>query len=176
MTPEEFNSKPFGDDQDIELLTVNWGMPDLTYKILCDNPSIKWVHSFSTGVDLLMTPELKSLSHRITLTNTKGLSDKMLGEFIAFAMLWFCKNAKQWLDNKAERKWAPGYLSMLSGLTLGIIGYGSAGAEVAQVAKLGFNMRVLGVKNNPARCSEKQLAMADEIFASDQQGLQKLLS
>jgi len=27
ITPEEFDSKPFGDDSEVEILGVNWGMP-----------------------------------------------------------------------------------------------------------------------------------------------------
>lgn len=65
---------------------------------------------------------------------------------------------------------------MLSGLTLGIVGYGDIGCECARVAKHGFNMRVLAVKRDPSKCNEKQRSTADEIFPSDEQGLNKLLS
>jgi len=148
----------------------------LVDKVLSDNPSIKWIHSFSAGVDLLMTPEIRSKSSSVVLTNAKGAFSESLGEFVAFAMLWFCKRGKKWLDDKTSKKWDPGFLSMLSGMTLGIVGYGDIGSECARVAKNGFNMKVLAVKRDPSKCTEKQRSFADEILPSDEIGMQKLLS
>lgn len=91
VTEENFHEKPFGDDDEIELLGVNWGMTDLVNQVLDANPSIKWVHSFSAGVDAYMNPGMIAKADRITLTNSKGAFSESLGEFIAFAMLWFAK-------------------------------------------------------------------------------------
>lgn len=154
-TLKEFNEKPFGDDDEVEILGVNWGMPDEVNKILDANPNIKWVHSFSAGVDTFMNPGMRAKADRITLTNARGAFSESLGEFIAFAMLWFAKDGNRWLKNKEEKKWEPGFVRMMSGLTLGIIGYGDIGCECARVAKHGFNMKVLAVKRDPSKASEK---------------------
>jgi phosphoglycerate dehydrogenase-like enzyme len=175
VTPEEFNSKPFGNEE-VQILGVNWGMPDLTNQVLDANPSITWVHSFSAGVDTFMNDGMKARADHITLTNAKGAFSESLGEFVAFAMLWFAKNGQKWLDDKAAKKWNPGFVSMLSSKTLGIIGYGDIGCECARVAKDGFRMNTIAVKRDPTKTNDKQKANASEIFSNSDEDLANFFS
>ena len=49
-----------------------------------------------------------------------------------------------------------------------IVGYGDIGAACARVAKLGFGMKVTGVKRRPAMVKEKHRKYCDEIVGNDQ--------
>lgn len=53
-----------------------------------------------------------------------------------------------------------GAVDTVSGKTLGIVGYGDIGQSCARAAKYGFGMRVIALRNNPAKAS----AHADEVF------------
>lgn len=123
-----------------------------------------------------MTPQIRSKSDRITLTNTKGAYSEALGEFVALGMLWFAKNGSKWVEDKKVKKWSPNFLSLLSSLTLGIVGYGDIGCECARVAKMGFNMKVIAAKRDPTKTTEKQRQMADKITSSSGEDLDNLLS
>jgi phosphoglycerate dehydrogenase-like enzyme len=112
-----FNPKPFGEAEDVEILGVNWGMTDLVEILLKNYPKIKWVHSFSAGVDTFTTEAIKS--HPSVLTNAKGAYSEALAEFVAFQMLWFCKRGAHWIKNKNEKKWEKGFVRKLSAMTLG---------------------------------------------------------
>src|SRR5437879_1223801 len=50
-----------------------------------------------------------------------------------------------------EQRWPLFVPTAVRGATLGIIGYGSIGRELARVAKTAFAMRVLACKRDPAR-------------------------
>ncbi len=49
---------------------------------------------------------------------------------------------------------------------MAIIGYGDIGAAVAKTAKLGFGMRVTGVKRRPDIVPQKDQMYCDEIVGN----------
>ena len=62
---------------------------------------------------------------------------------------------------QARREWTPHAGVELTGLTLGLIGLGSIGAEIARLAKA-FRMRVLGIRRTPRATPD-----VDEVLPPD---------
>jgi len=51
---------------------------------------------------------------------------------------------------------------------MAIVGYGDIGAACAKIAKLGFGMKVTGIKRRPDMVNEQHRSYCDEIVGSDQ--------
>ena len=71
------------------------------------------------------------------------------------------------MQRKAEKKWEIEPMELVSNKSMAIIGYGDIGAACAKIAKFGFGMKVIGVKRNPAACSEEYKSYCDEIVGND---------
>ena len=179
VTPEQYKTQPFGEHtNEVEILGVDWGMPELVNDLLDHNPNIKWVHGFYTGVEHFMTPELKEKSKagRFELSNCKGAFSKQVAEFVLYAMMWFAKNGNKWTNDRINKKWEPVTLSLLAGKTVGIVGFGSVGCEIAKLLKNAFGMRVLIVKRDVSILSDLQMTLADEILCNNDEDIGHLLS
>jgi len=100
-------------------------------------PRVKWVHSFSTGVDSLPEAAFKAE----VLTCSRGAGAVPISEFVLAAMLAFEKNIPDvWIHDVPEH-WNFADLGGLSGRTLGLVGLGGIGEAVARRA-LAFDMKV----------------------------------
>ena len=100
-------------------------------------PRVKWVHSFSTGVDSLPEAAFKAE----VLTCSRGAGAVPISEFVLAAMLAFEKNIPDlWIHDVPEH-WNFADLGGLSGRTLGLVGLGGIGEAVARRA-LAFDMTV----------------------------------
>lgn len=58
-------------------------------------------------------------------------------------------------------------MELVSNKSMAIIGYGDIGAACAKIAKNGFGMKVIGVKRNPAACSEEYKSYCDEVVGNE---------
>jgi len=109
---------------------------------------LRWVQSGSAGVDNVPLGMLERLG--VTLTTASGVHPGPMAE-TAFAMLLaFTRNLHRSVRKQAERKWErfEAY-GELRGRTIGIVGAGQIGAEVARLAQA-FGMRTLGVRRSGA--------------------------
>ncbi len=105
--------------------------------------NLKWVQTISTGVDRIMTPELALSS--VIVTNMSGIHEVTMGEFVLMLMLMFVKGAPRSFYQQIEGrfKWFP--MDVLTGKTVGIVGFGRIGREVARVSKF-FGMKVIATR------------------------------
>ena len=53
------------------------------------------------------------------------------------------------MKRKTEKLWEVEPVELLSSKHLAIIGYGNIGQQLAKIAKLGFGMKVTGIKKSP---------------------------
>lgn len=126
---------------------VTWGFNrEITPEFLERMPSLKWVHTLSAGVERIPVDVLAE--KRITLTNTRGIHGIPISETVYGMMLAFSRGLHILRDQQRERVWkrVPG--DELWGKTLGIVGLGSIGREIARRAGV-FGMRVIGIKAAP---------------------------
>jgi phosphoglycerate dehydrogenase-like enzyme len=100
-------------------------------------PRVKWVHSFSTGVDSL--PEAAFAAE--VLTCSRGAGAVPISEFVLAAMLAFEKNIPDVWIHEVPENWnfGVGPLGGLYGRSVGIVGFGGIGEAVARRAlRYGF--------------------------------------
>lgn len=116
MSEVSFDPNPFGDGS-ADILASTRSQGEKIDQILMANPGIKWVHSFSTGVDTFFSETIMDSS--ATLTNAKGVFCESLAEIVIFAMLWFVKRGQHWLNLKREKKFEKGFGENLSTKVLG---------------------------------------------------------
>jgi len=117
----------------------------LPERFVARSPRLKWLQAVSTGVDRLLTPEL--VSSPVLVTNMSGIHEVTIGEFVLMLMLMFVKDAPRSFYQQIEGrfKWFP--MDVLTGKTVGIVGLGRIGREVARVSKL-FGMKVVATRRS----------------------------
>lgn len=153
--------KPTQDISDCQIiLTV--GIRD-QLNILKDAPNVKWVHSFSAGVEGIQNSPYDFSN--ITITNSRGVTSVPISEHTMAMILAFARGVPTMMTNKSERKWEMIPVMDVSSSTVAIIGYGEIGSQIAKRSKA-LGMKVLGCKRNP---DQKALGQdyADEIVGMD---------
>jgi phosphoglycerate dehydrogenase-like enzyme len=83
------------------------------------------------------------------LTNAKGAYSSVLGEFIALGVLFHTKHLERFMKRKAEKNWEIEPMELVSNKHIAFIGYGDIGTACAKICKMGFGMKVTGLKRNP---------------------------
>lgn len=127
---------------------------------------LQWLHDWGAGVDKVMFPEL--LKHPVVMTCTKGSGGIPMAEWAMMLMLMWSKSAPHYLQASRDRLWARKSHRELNGMTVGIIGLGHSGADLAQKCKA-FHMRVLGMRRSNQPCR-----YVDELFTAE--NIQELLN
>jgi phosphoglycerate dehydrogenase-like enzyme len=141
--------------------TADYSRADILYAMvppreLDKAPNLKWVQLHLAGIDALHNHPAFTQSN-IALTTSSGVHAFGVAEY-AFTMMlalahrirnmvnW--QETERWPGEEQRRVLAP---TDLRGKTLGIIGYGSIGRELARLAKGAFNMRVVVTKRDPSQ-------------------------
>jgi phosphoglycerate dehydrogenase-like enzyme len=139
----------------------------LTPSLMAAAAKLRWVQSPTASLEHYLFPEL--VAHPCLLTNMRGLFSDVIADQVFGYLICFSRNLHRYIVQQMSAHWAPvgGEESRvtvttgpsavnaidrahvpLSDATLGIVGLGSIGAEIARRG-LVFGMRVLAV--DPAR-------------------------
>ncbi|MBI5895936.1 MAG: D-2-hydroxyacid dehydrogenase [Desulfobacterales bacterium] len=119
-----------------------------TTKMLDAAPGLKWIQAISAGVDFLPLEEIRRRG--ILLTCGRGTSTIQMAEYAMAAMINLARNFHVMFRNQVQGKWERGVPQQeIYGATVGILGLGAIGAEIARRAAV-MGMRVLGVRRSPA--------------------------
>lgn len=144
--------------------------PEQSRTLLARAPRLRWVQTGGAGVDRL---DLEALRDRqVMVTNSSGVHATPIGEYVLMIMLMLAKKAHHLLRAQAERRWARLTPSELKGATVGIVGMGHIGTEVARLAKA-VGCRVLAIRRSAAGRRSGE-APVDELLPPS--GLTYLLS
>ncbi len=116
-------------------------------------PALRWIQGHFAGVDHVLARKPPILRQAI-LTSSSGIHATAMGEYVLMMMLAHAHHLPRMLQVQASGQWPEGRWKNfcpreLRGATVGIVGYGSIGREVARLAKA-FGMRVLAAKRVPA--------------------------
>jgi phosphoglycerate dehydrogenase-like enzyme len=127
--------------EDVEII-LSWKIPD---ELLNRAKHLRWFSSIAAGNENLIKNPCLPESVILTKATVYG---EMMAEYVFAYILYFSRNVPKHLRDQGEGVWEPIRPDRLRGKTLGILGLGSVGKEIAQRGKQ-FGMRVLGVKRTP---------------------------
>jgi phosphoglycerate dehydrogenase-like enzyme len=106
-------------------------------------PKLRWAQAMSAGVEgWLALPDLPA---GLTLTCARGTHAESMPENIVGALFHVAKPYRIVAEHQKQSKWVHTVAQPLSGKTLGILGLGAIGAEVARIAAA-LGMRVIGTR------------------------------
>lgn len=110
-------------------------------------PRLRWVQSGGAGVERFLTPAF--IASPIVLTNAQGTYAVPIADHVMAFVLHFSRGFSRLVRNQIGHRWAHDIEPQeLLGATLGIVGLGGIGREVARRAR-GFGMRVIAVRRRP---------------------------
>ncbi len=113
-------------------------------KMLDAAPHLKWIQAISAGVDYMALDEIERRG--IVLTNGRGIHKIHMAEYAVAAMINLARSFHLLFHNQLQKKWERSVpQEEIHGATVGIIGLGAVGAEIAKKAAF-MGMRVIGVK------------------------------
>ena len=95
-------------------------------------PNLRWIHSFSAGVDRVATPSVRE--HNLLVTNARGVFSRPIAEYVVMWCLAIARRLPQLLELQRERTWQPLRGRELGSMKVGVVGYGSIGSEIHQGA------------------------------------------
>ncbi|NRD77995.1 D-2-hydroxyacid dehydrogenase [Bacillus sp. BRMEA1] len=128
---------------------------------LSSESKLKWLQTWSAGVDSL--PLEKIASKNILLTSANGVHSYPISETIFALMLGLTRKLHTYVKNQQTKTWHHAHMKLeIHEKTLGIIGVGAIGKETAKIAKA-FGMKVLGVRH-----SGKSSEYVDQMYTTDQ--------
>jgi len=109
---------------------------------------LRWIQYTAAGVEHILYPEL--VDSPIVLTNMQRVYAPCISETAVGFMLALAHGINRYAVQTRERKWnrLEGLFD-ISGLTVGIVGLGGIGTEIARRAHFGFGMRILAVDPKP---------------------------
>ena len=120
-------------------------------------PALRWVQLHMAGVNALADHPLYTET-ALPLTTTSGVHAATIAEYAVTMLLALAHRVPRMVEWQQrggwppdERRWELFVPTEVRGATLGIIGYGSIGRELARIAKSAFGMSVLALKRDPSR-------------------------
>ena len=138
--------------------------PERLRAVLAGAPKLRWVHTFSAGVDRHV-PELAKYE-QVLLTNNTGAYDIPIAEHVIAMIFAGAKRLPEHLAAQGRHEWQRETLhAEIRGATLVILGLGSIGSELARLAG-GVGMRIIGVRRDVTRRDATPLPL-DRIVSTD---------
>jgi phosphoglycerate dehydrogenase-like enzyme len=145
----EFVVAPFPAEPDDALLArahalLAWRPPRNT---TARAPRLTWAQSLTGGMEQWLAAA--DLPPSVTLTCARGTHRVQMPEHIIAALFLVTKQLGPIVLDQRDRRWTRRVNPTLAGTTLGILGIGAIGAEVARKASA-LEMRVIGTRRDPA--------------------------
>ena len=115
--------------------------------LIAGMPRLRWIQSTTAGMDQwLAAPDLRD---DIILTCARGAHRVQMPENILAALFYLTKPLMACALEQRESRWTRRISEPLAGKTLGILGLGAIGQELARKAEA-LEIRVIGTKRSPA--------------------------
>ncbi|MDP2916972.1 MAG: D-2-hydroxyacid dehydrogenase [Dehalococcoidia bacterium] len=142
---DDFSSPEF--DEILSQAEVIYGFKP-PKNVVARAPKLKWIQCMLAGVEFFLDEQL--VRSRVTVTNMSGIHATAVGEVVLEMMLMLAKHATVFCQQKRQRLWQRFIPEVLRDKTVGIMGLGSIGKEVARLSKA-FGMRVLATRRSARR-------------------------
>jgi glycerate dehydrogenase len=154
---------------DAEIILVNKVV--LSEKILDQLPNVKYIGVMATGFNNIDIAAAQK--HNITVTNVKAYGPASVAQQTFALLLALVNHAELHSQSVFNGEWvsSPDFcywktpLTELAGKTMGLVGLGDIGSQVAKIA-LAFGMKVIAYRKNPARTENDDIKMValEELF------------
>jgi D-2-hydroxyacid dehydrogenase (NADP+) len=132
---------------------------------LRDAAGLRWLHTFSAGVD---HPWFQVLRKRgVRLSTSSGAHAAPIAHTVLLYLLALARDLPAWMDAQRRHAWERHRSRDLDDLVLGVVGLGPIGCEVARLGRA-LGMRVVGTRRTPRGdepCETWPLARLDELVA-----------
>jgi len=108
---------------------------------------LRWIQAISAGMDQFPVGEIAERG--IVLTSAAGAHTPAVAEHAIALLMAVVREIGPAVRGATGRTWGPRPAREVRGLTLGVLGLGSIGEEVARLA-VALGMRVIGTKRDPS--------------------------
>lgn len=108
--------------------------------------NVKWLHTFSAGVDSPFFIQL--MENGVRLTNSSGATASPIAQTAILYMLSLSRNTRAWFRHQDKHEWERHSFDELDGSRLAVIGLGPIGLEIARLG-VALNMEVEGIRRTP---------------------------
>ncbi|MFI8566324.1 D-2-hydroxyacid dehydrogenase [Rhodococcus sp. NPDC078407] len=124
--------------------------------------NLRWIHASSAGVDRLLDPVLREGPW--LLTNSGGILDRAIAEYVAAGILASVKKLPQALRRQRERVWEHRSTTGIHGRAALVIGPGSIGREIGRVlGALGMTVDASGTSERPGGAEFSRIRDVDQL-------------
>ena len=145
LTAEEVGEEP--SREALAEVTVLFTGSPYRDELVQQMPKLRWVHATYAGATSFLTSTVKE--RPITVTVSKSVHGSAIAEFGIALMLAMAKRLPEARDAQREGRWATDLRpAPVAGQTLGIVGLGTIGTEIARIADA-MRMRVIATKRTP---------------------------
>ena len=120
---------------------------------------LRWIQATGAGVD----PFFKSREYLrgVVVTNTRGIHAQIMADYTFGAITALQWNFARAFRSQQHKQWNRVDTRPLAGMTLGLVGLGAIGGEIAKRARI-FGMKVIGVRRTPA-----PVEAVDQVFGPE---------
>ncbi|KJY84180.1 2-ketoacid reductase [Vibrio galatheae] len=132
--------------------TILLASPPMAAKCLDEFSNVEWIQSIYAGVDALI-PHLKEFAGE--LTNVKGIFGQQIAEYVLGYSIEYFRHFNHYRQQQSDLQWQPKNYQSLANKKMVILGTGTIGAHLANVAKsfaiepIGVNRSGIPAKNSP---------------------------
>lgn len=148
------------------------GEPSRIKAALAYLPALKWVQSIWAGVEPLLDPALR---RDYVLTNARGVFGGLMTEHVFGYLLAHERKIFAYRESQGNKIWRESEPGSLRGKTIGLLGVGSIGADLARAAKF-FGMKVRGYTKASEDCTQVDDYFHGQNLIPFAQGLDYLVS
>lgn len=128
--------------------------------IIAASKRLRWIQWGHTGLDTLRP--LEPVWKHFLITNAKGVLAETIADYVILVIQLLHRDFQRIVKNQMNKVWERWLFSSPRGKTLGIVGLGYIGKEVARKAKF-FGMKVIGLVRRPV-----SLDSVDSMFLPTQ--------
>ena len=129
----------------------------LPQNVIARAPRLKWIQAVSAGVNALLEDDA-AIKSPVIMTHIRGVHDVPISEFTLGLMLTFAKEFPLYWDLHKKKQWQPSYEATTLRLkTVGIVGMGSIGREIARLSNA-FGMRVVATRRSVKQATQEENA------------------
>lgn len=143
-------------------------MWDFTSTALADLPDLgdrlRWIHVAGAGVDRALVPSVLA-AERVLVTNSRGVFERPIAEYVAGWMLAFAKDLPGTLALQATGTWRHRETEMVAGRTAVVVGAGPIGREIGRLlSALGVRVRLVGRTRRSGDPEFGEIAGVDDLL------------